>query len=49
MSAALEKYACDRINVILFSPEYVIKVDEENTSSKSRVCVMYIFNTVKSL
>lgn len=43
----LEKFACDRINYILFSLEHVIKMGEEKMSSKRRVCVMHVFNQGK--
>lgn len=47
MLAVLEKFACDRINYILFSLEHVIKMGEEKMSSKRRVCVMHVFNQGK--
>ena len=45
----LEEFARDRINNILFSLEHVIKMGEEKMSGKRRVCVIYMFNRIKSL
>lgn len=44
-----EKFACDRINDILFSLEHVIKTGEEKTSGKRQVYAMHKFNRTKCL